>query len=148
NYALTSDDISHPVRSCVTAHNNAGSSSAACSTTTAVVTAPPSPVNTAAPTISGTAAQGRQLTIADNGTWSNNPTSFSDQWQRCDSAGNNCSDIGGATDRVYTLTGDDVGGKVRVVVTAYNSNPAAPSAHCNSRHACLAPPSGLRLGSS
>ena len=128
NYQLTSDDISHTVRSCVTAHNNAGSSSAACSTTTAVVTAPPSPVNTAAPTISGTAAQGRQLTIADNGTWSNNPTSFSDQWQRCDSAGNNCSDIGGATNSVYTLTGDDVGGKVRVVVTAHNANPTATSA--------------------
>src|SRR5205814_1497648 len=85
------------------------------------------PTNTAVPQVTGNAVAGDTLTT-DNGTWTNNPTSFSDQWQRCDSAGNNCSDIGGATNSVYTLTGDDVGGKVRVVVTAHNANPTATSA--------------------
>jgi hypothetical protein len=78
------------------------------------------PQNTGAPTITGTAMQGQTLT-ATNGTWSNGPTSFSYQWQRCDAAGANCSPIGGATGQSYTVTASDAGATIRVAVTATNA---------------------------
>ena len=66
------------------------------------------PVNTAAPTITGTAQQSQTLT-EHNGTWTNEPTSYSYQWQRCDTTGANCSPIAGAKEQTYTLGSADVG---------------------------------------
>jgi hypothetical protein len=79
------------------------------------------PQNTAAPTISGQARVGSTLT-ADNGTWSNAPTSFSYQWQRCNADSTGCTNISGATQKTYTLTSADVDKRVRVVVTATNAD--------------------------
>jgi hypothetical protein len=79
------------------------------------------PSNTAAPTISGTARAGQTLTASD-GTWSNSPTSFSDQWQRCNVDGTGCADISGATKQTYTLVVADVDHRVRVQVTATNAD--------------------------
>jgi Ca2+-binding RTX toxin-like protein len=69
-------------------------------------------------------AEGVQL-IANQGTWiSIGSRSYSYQWQRC--GGTTCSDISGATANVYTLTGDDIGNTVRVVVTATTADGVAP----------------------
>jgi hypothetical protein len=78
------------------------------------------PANTAPPTISGTAQQGQALTVI-NGSWTNSPTSFTHQWQRCDASGNNCTPIPQATGQTYTLTATDVGSTIRVQETASNA---------------------------
>ena len=48
------------------------------------------PTSTALPTVTGTAIPGQVLTGAD-GTWTNEPTSFTRSWLRCDAAGANCA---------------------------------------------------------
>src|SRR5204862_6948273 len=79
------------------------------------------PSNTAAPTISGTTRHGQTLT-ANNGTWTGTASlSYAYQWRRCDSAGNACADIAGATSASYQLTASDVGKTLRVQVTASNT---------------------------
>ena len=75
-----------------TASNAGGSSTPAASAATSVVLPPP-PVNTAPPTISGTAQQGQTLTES-HGAWTNSPTSYTYQWLQCDSTGN-CTTITG-----------------------------------------------------
>jgi hypothetical protein len=78
------------------------------------------PTNTAAPTISGSAQVGQTLTAA-TGTWNSSTTpTYAYQWQRCDTAGNNCAAISGATSQTYKVTSDDVNHTLRVVVTASN----------------------------
>ena len=79
------------------------------------------PASTAAPTISGTARQGSTLT-ASNGTWSNAPTSFAYQWQRCTAEGSGCANVVGATSKSYRLEPADVDRTIRVAVTASNAD--------------------------
>ena len=82
------------------------------------------------PTITGTAAPGQTLSEAHGG-WTNKPTGFAYQWQRCDAAGNGCVAISGATAQTYPLTAADVGSTIRVAETASNgegsSTPAVSS---------------------
>jgi hypothetical protein len=87
----------------------------------AAVASAAAPVNTASPTISGTAKVGSTLS-ANDGTWSNSPTSFSYQWQRCASDGRGCGDISGASSKTYVPVTGDVGHALRVVVTASNAD--------------------------
>jgi len=87
----------------------------AASTTSGLLTVPP--VNTAAPTISGTAQEASTLT-ASTGSWTGSPTSYAYQWQDCSSL--LCSNISGATGSSYTLRASDIGDTIDVVVTAAN----------------------------
>lgn len=83
------------------------------------------PTNSAAPAISGTPQVGQTLT-ASLGTWNSQTTpNYTYQWQRCDTAGNNCASITGATAQTYTVQSSDVNSTLRVVVTATNSSGAA-----------------------
>ena len=79
----------------------------------AAVAVAAAPVNTAPPTISGTPKEGSTLTASD-GSWSNNPASFTYQWQRCASDGTACGDITGAASKTYVPTTGDVGHALRV----------------------------------
>jgi hypothetical protein len=75
---------------------------------------------TIAPPAGGVAHDGESLS-ADPGTWNGTGTlTYGYQWQQCDANGANCHDIAGATSSTYTPNASNVGGTVRVVVTATN----------------------------
>jgi hypothetical protein len=119
-YTVVSGDVDHELRVAVTATNADGSNSAT-SQPTDVVSSKSGPVNTAAPTISGTAKVGEELS-AQNGTWTGGVRSYAYQWQRCDRNGASCTAVDGATGRVYGVRSADNGNTIRVVVTATNAS--------------------------
>jgi len=82
------------------------------------------PRNSALPTISGNVAVSQTLT-ASTGTWTQSPTSFAYQWQRCDPTGASCTDIAGAVSQSYVAADADVGSTLRAAVTARNAAGAA-----------------------
>ena len=84
------------------------------------------PSNTGTPTISGSPQSGVTLTASD-GTWTNTPTSFTYAWSKCDQNGNACAAIAGATQNTYKAQDSDVGGTLRVTVTATNADGSASS---------------------
>ncbi len=79
------------------------------------------PASTSAPTQTGTAQEGQNLTGA-NGAWSNKPTDYNYFWTRCDKSGNSCANISGANAITYLLTSADVGNTVRFKVQASNAD--------------------------
>jgi Glycosyl hydrolase catalytic core len=77
------------------------------------------PSNTGLPAISGSTVKGQTLTTT-TGTWSHFPTSYSYQWEDCNTSGSGCSTKTGATASTYKLAAGDVGYTIRAVVTATN----------------------------
>lgn len=121
-------DGNHTLRADVLVRNRSRTATLAVTVANDDTTPPPPPsppTNLTTPFISGEAEEGMVLTLM-YGTWSNSPTSFSQQWTRCDAAGANCVAIPGAIGTTYALTSDDVGDTIRCVVTAYNSGGASP----------------------
>ncbi|HKP91424.1 MAG TPA: hypothetical protein VJT75_15775, partial [Thermoleophilaceae bacterium] len=142
-YAVTSADIGSTIRVVVTG-TNVVSSASATSAQTAAVTAHP-PVNTAVPTVSGTARDGQTLT-AGNGIWTGSPTiAFSYQWRRCDSAGAGCANIAGATGATYVQTPADIGSTIRVVVTGTNAGGSASATSAQTAVVAAIPPANTAL---
>jgi hypothetical protein len=72
------------------------------------------PVNTALPTITGTATEGQTL-AASTGTWTNSPTGHAYQWLRDGGA------IGGAVASTYLPVTADIGATITVQVIASNA---------------------------
>ncbi len=85
------------------------------------------PTNTAEPTISGRAEQGRTLSAAP-GSWTGTGSiSFAYQWVRCGADGGrpdggDCAIVSGATSRDHRLGTSDVSFRIRVRVTATNAD--------------------------
>jgi uncharacterized protein YukE len=82
-----------------------------------------------APAIAGKALDEATL-AATPGHWDGLlPLTYTYQWQLCDAAGEECAAIAGATAHKYKLQHEDVGRRVRVIVTAANSegSSSAPS---------------------
>jgi len=131
-YLLTSADSGRTMRVRVTGINAEGAVNAR-SGPTAAVAPSTAPRNTARPTITGEPEVGQELT-AEDGTWTNTPTSFAYQWQRCDIDAVSCVDVTGATGKTYGVRVADVGFRVRVEVTARNANGAGSA---------LSSPSGI-----
>src|SRR5207245_2327590 len=136
-YVPVAGDVGHTLRVQETASNAGGSSAPASSAATAA-SAPPGPRNRSPPTISRTAQQGQTLTEA-HGTWTNSPTSFAYQWQQCNSEGNSCTPISGATTQTYVPVAADVGHTLRVQETASNSEGSSAPATSAATSAVVPP---------
>lgn len=78
------------------------------------------PVNTVAPSITGT-AEVRETMTALPGDWTADPApSYSYQWQRCDTNSGSCTGIAGTNSSTYVPQPADAGKYLRVEVTASN----------------------------
>lgn len=119
-YVARQADAGFRLRVQVEATNEDGSDTAT-SNPTALITAA-RPTNTSEPSISGTAVIGNRLT-ANRGTWAGaQPITYAFRWQRCNSGGDNCGEISGATDTEYVVLETDRGRTLRVRVTAANDS--------------------------
>src|SRR5207302_1632145 len=125
-YVPVAADVGHALRVQETASNAGGAGSPATSAPTAAVSSS-LPANTAPPTITGSARQGQTLT-EHNGTWTNGPASYAYQWLQCDSLGNSCLPISGATSQTYVPVAGDLGHALRVQETASNAGGAGTPA--------------------
>ena len=121
SYTPAAADVGHALVLSVTATTAKGTATAPSPATPAVVPAAGSvatkPAVIAAPAVSGLAQAGQTLT-AFAGTWSGAPSSFAYVWRRCDATGTVCAPIAAATVSSYTLTPDDIGTTLSLVVTA------------------------------
>jgi streptogramin lyase len=119
SYRVLGSEVGLTLRLVVAAANSAGNASATSVATTKIVAG--SPVDTALPAISGTSKAGQTLS-ASTGSWAGTePFSYSYQWQSCNSTGEACSNISGATGSTYALTSSNVGDTLRVIVAVTNS---------------------------
>jgi hypothetical protein len=118
-YQLVSADAGHRMRAVVTATNSGGSGESTSNASSIVAVTAPG--NTTAPAITGTATQGQTLTVSQGEWIGQGPITYTFAWERCDSSGNNCVAIAGATKTTYVLVAADAGHDIRATVTAGNS---------------------------
>ena len=119
-YKLIEEDVKATLRVFVTAKNSLGTASAGSEASEAVGAVGP-PKDTSRPIVNGAAKLGERLT-AGNGNWSGSrPLAYYYRWERCNTAGESCSAIEGATNPSYTTASTDVGSTLRVKVTTTNS---------------------------
>jgi putative amidase-like protein/WD40 repeat protein len=116
-YTLSSGDLETTLRVVVTATNPGGSAEATSAASAEVEPGPP--VELEAPSVEGTPDVGQTL-YGDLGEWGGTEPEFSYQWERCNSAGESCADITGATGLEYEPVAGDVGKTLRLVVGASN----------------------------
>jgi hypothetical protein len=93
------------------------------------------------PAVTGTAQVGKTLSTS-NGSWTSDSaiSKYAYAWDRCDTSGNGCAAISGATAATYTVVAADQGHTLRSVVTATNSSGSTASQ--SSPTAAVAPTSG------
>ncbi len=83
------------------------------------------PTNTTPPSISGELISGQTLN-ASTGTWNGAATlSYTYQWQDCNTTGEACTNITGATSATHVIGTADTGHTLRAIVTAANSSGSA-----------------------
>ncbi len=98
------------------------------------------PQNTAVPTLTnGYPKVGTSYKVW-NGTWTNSPSSYGYQWNRCNSVGTGCVPIAGAADQSYTPVSADSGHALVAEVTATNAGGSAVAASAPSAAVGTVPP--------
>ena len=118
SYVVAAGQLGGSLACAVTASNAGGPGTPAASAAVAVIPPPPSSGGSR-PTVSGSSLEGARL-VESHASWSNSPTTFTYQWQRCNGAGGDCDQIPGATASAYTPGRRDLGRRLRVVETAAN----------------------------
>ena len=119
-YLVTSADAGRTIRVRVLAVNADGATPAR-SAQTAAVAPSAAPQNTDRPSTTGNERVGEELT-AEEGTWTNSPTSYAYEWHRCDADGPTCLAVPGANGKTYGVRSADIGYRLRVRVTARNAS--------------------------
>ena len=121
-YVVQPADAGNRLRVRVTASNADGSATVASNATARIPTADAGrPTNVQAPTLSGTFAQAQTIRVSP-GSWNGlQPITFTFEWLRCDTAGNNCVVQPGFNDDAYVLREGDVGKTIRARVVARNA---------------------------
>jgi RHS repeat-associated protein len=142
SYLLAAGDVGSTLRVVVTASN--GSEELSESSTSSSVVQANSLANSSAPVISGSPRVGAALS-ADPGRWQGSqPISYAYQWQRCNTSGEECANISGATGQSYTLREEDTSSTLRVVVTATNEEGLASATSAASTVISAGSGSGIR----
>jgi GH25 family lysozyme M1 (1,4-beta-N-acetylmuramidase) len=120
-YRPVDTDVGHSLKVLVTATSATGPAQATSVPTAAVSPAGTSPgagpTNLKPPQILGSARDGQILT-SSVGTWTGSPTKFTYHWRRCNATGSSCLAIPHAIGARRTLTPDDIGSTLSLVVTA------------------------------
>ncbi len=143
SYSPTAADVGTTLQVTITATDADGEASATSLPTSVAAEAPP--VNTQPPVVEGVAKEGQILT-ATTGTWrSDTAPEYSYQWQSCDSAGEDCSDIEGAEGATYTPEDTVVGSRLRVIVIAENEAGSADALSQPTGTVSAAPPVNTKL---
>jgi hypothetical protein len=124
SYKLVTQDVSHTMGLTVNATDSAGKTSAYASLIGPVVAAGSSLIATAQPTITGTGATGKPVSVS-TGTWSPAATAYSYAWQRCNANGRICAPIAGATLATYTVVAADSGHQLLAIVQATSGSNSA-----------------------
>jgi RHS repeat-associated protein len=79
------------------------------------------PSNSEAPQLSTASPIEGQTVSISIGRWSNEPLSYSYQWERCNAAGADCAIMPGATNQAYTVRYGDEEHTIAALVTATNA---------------------------
>jgi alpha-tubulin suppressor-like RCC1 family protein len=125
-YVLGSGEVGSTIRVKVTAKNSKGEASATSPASEPIEEAA-APSVSERPGVTGTAQEGNEL-FAENGTWGGSqPLRYFYRWERCNTSGEACAAISGATKPGYKATSADVGSTLRVSVTVTNSLGGASS---------------------
>jgi streptogramin lyase len=85
------------------------------------------PKNTVLPVVTPSNPAQAVSEATTNGTWEGSPTSYSYQWRRCNSSGESCEDIAGATKASYVPVLADVGSTLVAKVSATNASGTTPA---------------------
>jgi hypothetical protein len=148
-YRAVSADVGHSLVVVTTAKSAAGSATAVTPPTAAVTPAgtPPTarPANIGPPQIVGKEQAGQLLT-STVGTWTGAPKKFAYRWRRCSAAGTSCIAIQHATQSHYTLTPDDIGTTLSLVVTGTGAGGSASATAATTGVVVAAPLPPLSIG--
>jgi GH25 family lysozyme M1 (1,4-beta-N-acetylmuramidase) len=149
-YRPVSADVGHALK-VVTTATSAGLSATAVTPPTAAVTpagtAPAArPANLGPPQIVGKTQAGQLLT-STVGTWSGSPKKFAYRWRRCNAAGASCVAIPHANQAHYTLTPDDIGTTLSLVVTGTGAGGSASATASTTGVVIAAPLPPISVGS-
>jgi GH25 family lysozyme M1 (1,4-beta-N-acetylmuramidase) len=149
SYRPVSADVGHSLKVVVTAASDAGTASSTSVPTAAVSPAGTSPAarptNIKPPQILGMTQDG-QVLASSVGTWTGAPAKFTYRWRRCNASGTSCLAIPHAVGTRRTLTPDDIGSTLSLVVTATGKGGSASATTATTDVVVAAPLPPVSIG--